>query len=352
VLVALILSSHWVMEAVMRWGILAGLAVFYELRIFKNLLPLFVSDKNERSADIDFATKLMVLSGLCYALLAGFLLVTPPKGGLGWIPAILALGGILTDILSMVSCRRRCERAQGNQQLASEFRALGTLALTAVAVHYGKIDAWFLLIGAMEYLILFTHGWLSKKGRSLLGEGSSSLRLPWRYLYHAILTLTMLPVAGNSALHLAGLAFALLYFLTALRDWFILAGLIDPNQSQYQQIKAGFQSALTGWLALSIRLLAAMAVATVVADMVFHFEMYAEAFRSDLGAGVIILLLVTVSPFLLMGIRARLFALIGFAALGGILLMMGQNEVINIGLILLGLTAGLGQGTIAVEKAD
>ena len=93
-LLALILSSQWVAVAVGRWGVIAGLAIFYELRVLKQLLPsMYPSPKGQAVTGLGLHEKLTLASGLFYALLAGFLLVTPPEGRLAWIPAILAALG-------------------------------------------------------------------------------------------------------------------------------------------------------------------------------------------------------------------------------------------------------------------
>ena len=240
----------------------------------------------------------------------------------------------------------------GGEQLAREFRALGALALTAIAIHYGKLAPWFLLIGAMDYLLLFTDSWLKKKGKGASSGWASTSRRYFQYLYLGFLSIALFPTVKSSFSTLMGLLFGLPYFFIALRDWFILAGLLDPERNQYRQIAEAGAHALTGWLALSIRLLAAMAVATVAADMVFHFDMYANTFHNDLLAGGVALLLFVALPFLFLGVRTRIFALIGVTAFAIILLIMGPNTVIHIGLSLLGVTLVLGQGKIAVEKTD
>jgi len=351
-LLALVLSTQWVMVAVSRWGLVAGLALFYELRILKKILPWYAVKGQEERIELQPCDKILILSGLFHALLAGFLMVTSPQGWLSWIPALVAFAGLVAMLTSHILADKHSAISVGYEILAGEFRALGALALTAILVHYGKLDTWFILIGAMEYLLLFTRGWLHRKGKSQQQELSPQLRLRLLYLYLAILNILLLPVGQSNALSLVVLIFGLLYFMAALRDWFILAGMLDPKQSQIQQIANAIKQALTGWVALSIRLLAAMAVATVTADMVFHFDMYAQSLRSDIFAGMIVLALLTSLPFLLFGIQSRWFALLSFGAFMSILLTMGQNTVIIVGLILSGLTIILGQGNYSSTSSN
>ena len=348
----LILSSQWVMAAVGRWAIIAGLAIFYELRIFKQILGLMHRPGEDTlTTGFDAAVWLTLVSGLSYALLAGFLMVTPPAAGwLRWIPSALALAGLLAAAISETVVARKAGRTVGGEHLAREFRALGTLVIIAVAIHYGKLDPWFLAIGVMDYLLLFTGSWLVRRGKSVHPAPASPWLRHFRNLFLIASGVALHPAVGRDFALPLGFLFGLPYFFLALRDWFILTGLLDPEQNQYRQIAAAINRALTGWLALSIRLLGAMAAATVAADMLFHFDLYAKAFSDALYAGGVALMLFVALPFLFLGIRARWFALLGFIALSLILLVMGRNPVIFAGLLLLGLTLILGAGDLAIEK--
>ena len=349
-LVGGILARQWVMEAVGRWAILAGVAVFYELRVLKKLLPALPGNDSALTGPAAFGQWLVMASGLFYALLAGFLLVTQPIAGLGWLPVLLALLGAGALFGAGMTKGAQQDESSPLGMLFAEFRALGTLVVTALAVHYGKIDAWFMLIGAMDYLILFTRGWQERRGGKVHLFAPSSLRLHLQYLYLTLVGIALAPTARRDFVLPLALVVGIAYFLAALRDWFLLAGLLKQGESSKAQVVRAAKQAVQGWLALSIRLLAAMAVATVAADMVFHFDVYAAAFQHDILAGMVILALLVALPFLFLGVRSRWFALLGFGAMAVILLIMGRSPVVDAGVILLGLTVILGQGSLAVEE--
>ncbi len=347
-----LLLSQWVAETVGRWAILTGLAIFYELRIFKQTLSLMHHPGEETlTPGVSLVGWLTILAGLGYALLAGFLLVTPPEGALAWLPSGLAACALAADGLAVLLSRRRKQKTVGDVHLAREFRALGMLIITALAIHYGKLPAWLLIIGIMDYLHLFTGSWLERQEKSLQPPPAQPRRF-LQSLYMIAIGVSLWPAVPSRYAAILSLLFGLPYFLIALRDWFILAGLLDPDQSHYRQATEAVNRALTGWLALSIRLLAAMATATVAADMIFHFDLYAGAFSDALYAGGVALMLFVALPFLFVGVRVRIFGLIAFAALFIILLVMGQNTVILAGLLLLGLGIILGPGNLAVEKEN
>jgi hypothetical protein len=350
-LMARLLSSQWVMAAVGRWAIIAGLAIFYELRIFKKILPLMRPPEEQPVSGVGLAVKLTFLSGLSYALLAGFLLVTPPEKALMWLPAGLAGLALAADGAAGLVFRRHEQETVGGGHLAREFRALGILLLTVLAIHYSKLPLWMLLIGVMDYLHLFTSSWLGRRGKSIRRPPAQPRRF-LQGLYMIAVGVSFWPAISPRYAAVTCLLFGLPYFLIALRDWFILAGILDPDQSHYHQAASAMNRALTGWLALSIRLLAAMAAATVAADMLVRLDVYAKAFSEALYAGAVALMLLAALPFLFLGVRTRLFALIAFIALSIVLLIMGPNTVIFIGILLLGLTLILGAGNLAIERED
>ncbi len=340
--IARLLLTQWVSEAVGRWLIISGLALFYELRILKQVIPL-MHRPGEKTLQmgLGFGDRLTRASGLGYALLAGFLLVTQPQGPLQWLPPAFGLLGLLAAIAYDIVARDK-EMPVGSQHLAREFRALGALVVTVMAIHYGKIDPWFLLIGLMDYLLLFTSSWLGRKRGAIPAAPPAAARRFTQNLYLAAMSLTLLVAVSRVYALALGLLFGLPYFFISLRDWFILTGLIDPKRSQYRQISQGLQRALTGWVALSSRLLAAMAVVTLLADLAFHFGDYATAFGGGLAPGALALLLLLALPGLFLGFRVRWAALMAFFALAVILLVMGPNLVIYVSLALSGLTLILG----------
>jgi hypothetical protein len=347
-----LLATQWVTAAVGRWAIISGLAIFYELRVFRQTLPVMHPLHEKTLADgLGRDVWMTLLSGLAWALLAGFLLISQPEGLLGWLPGMLAAIAIIAALLSGRFRRRQGAATVGGMHLAREFQALGTLIITVMAIHYGKLNVWLMIFGIMDYVQLFTISWLGRRDKKW-HQPPTRPRHFLQGIYLAAISITLWPVVPPGYAVFLGLIFGLPYFLISLRDWFILTGLLDPERSQYRQATDAISRALGGWLAMTFRLLGAMATATIAADVVFHFDVYAAVFPNALSVGAVALMLLVALPFLFLGIRARIFALIAFIALSIILLVMGENTVILISLLLTGLTIILGQGKIALETED
>ncbi len=342
-----LLRQQWPQSELGGWLLISALALFYEWRIFKQALPLWhAQDEATLRASLDPDARLTLVAGVGYALVAGMLLLPARSGPLDFLFPGLGLLALLADALAQ-TWRQRHPATVGSGYLAQEFRALGTLALTAAAIHAGKLDPWFLAMGIMPYLLLFTQSWLSRRQEPIPPLPDRRLRTHFQYGYMAATAVYLLPWVNQDFARPTSLLFGLPFFLIALRDWFILTGMLDPNQSQYRQIATGLHNAVTGWLALTVRLFAGVVSITLLADMVFQFDVYVQGFGGPWLPGMGVLLLLVTLPFLLLGVKTRVAALLALVPLTAILLVMGWHPVPMIGWLLLGLTALMGPGRYA-----
>ncbi len=345
-----VLRQQWPPSELGGWLLVSALALFYEWRIFKQALPLWHGqDEATLRAALDPDARLTLVAGVGYALVAGMLLLPTRSGPVDFLFPGLGLLALIADALAQ-TWRQRHSATLGSEYLAQEFRALGALVLTAAAIHAGKLDSWFLAIGIMPYLLLFTQSWLSRQQKPIPTIPHHTWRDHFQYGYMAGTAVYLFPWVGQDFARPTSLLFGLPFFLIALRDWFILTGMLDPNQSQYRQIMTGLQNAMTGWLALTVRLFAGVVCITLLADMVFQFHVYVQGFGGPWVPGMAVLLLLVPLPFLILGIKTRLAALIALAPLTAILLVMGWHPVPMIGWLLLGLTAIIGPGRYAVFR--
>jgi len=219
-----LLRGQWQAGQLKGWFLVTVLALFYELRIFKQAIPLMHLPGTDQLADhIDLSAGLTLAAGLGYGLLAGLLMVPQPAGVLGWLATGLALAALFADAWAERRFREG-ETLVGGMYLSREFRAMGALVITVVAIHYGKLPSWFLAVGFMEYLILFTLSWLGRKGETP-PIVDSRLRTAFLFAYLAWVSLGMAPVIDSEIAQPLGIAFGAGYGLIALRDWLILSGM-------------------------------------------------------------------------------------------------------------------------------
>ncbi len=337
------LLTQWPQQELGGWLLIAALGLFYELRILKQTLPLMHAPGESTLVQrLPLETVLTLCMGLFFALAAGFLMLPATPHGLDWLPAALMILGLIADIGSD-RIRGRHQPLIGDLHLRREFRALGLLVGTAIAIHLGKLAPWFLAIGIMDYLELFTGSWLQRKRKPISQPPSPQVRRFFQTLYLAAIGMILWPIIPQDFALIVGLLFGLPYFAVALRDWFILTGFLNPDEGLYHQLVEAYRRALQGWLALTIRLLGAMATATIAADLLLHLNAYASRFHLTVAPILLSLAMLVTLPMLLMGIRVRWAAGLAFIATSIVLLVMGWNLVIFIALLLLGFTILLSQ---------
>ena len=343
----ILLLQQWQAPQLLGWLLIAGLALFYELRIFKQALPVVPTDDGKV---VSRGVVAVLAAGLGYGLLAGMLMLPRMEGWWGWVPGGLALAAMIAEELAATWFRSGISR--GARHIRREFRALGLLVVTAMAVHYNRFDPWFLAIGLMDYLILFTASWRARKGREIPAITPSQPRYWLQMLYLVTAGVALLPFSTREVMLVLGVLYGMPYVLLALRDWFILAGLLHPDQGIYSQVSAAVRRAIDGWLALTVRLFAGVLSATLLADMLFHFDVYVARFGAAWKPGALALLLLVALPFLFLGIRVRWAALAALVAFAGVIIIMGWNPVVFAGLFLTGAALLLGQGRIALESTN
>jgi CDP-diacylglycerol--glycerol-3-phosphate 3-phosphatidyltransferase len=110
---------------------------------------------------LGLATQVTLARGLLVSLVAGFVLVRP-VGVVAWAPAALYTAASLADRLDGALARRRGEVTAVGAELDGATDALGLLVAPLVAVAWGRLPPWYLLVGAAYYL--FRAGiWLRRR---------------------------------------------------------------------------------------------------------------------------------------------------------------------------------------------
>jgi CDP-diacylglycerol--glycerol-3-phosphate 3-phosphatidyltransferase len=102
-------------------------------------------------ARLGAATRLTLLRGLLVSLTAGFTLI-PPVGAARWLPAVLYGTAALADRWDGAVARRLGEVTAMGAHLDGAMDALGLLSAPLVAVSWGRLPLWYLLLGAAYYL--------------------------------------------------------------------------------------------------------------------------------------------------------------------------------------------------------
>lgn len=103
------------------------------------------------TARLSAATRITLARGLLVSVTAGFA-VLRPAGAVVWIPALLYATAALADRLDGAVARRLGQVTVLGAHLDGAMDALGLLAAPLVAVAWGRLPPWYLLLGATYYL--------------------------------------------------------------------------------------------------------------------------------------------------------------------------------------------------------
>jgi CDP-diacylglycerol--glycerol-3-phosphate 3-phosphatidyltransferase len=175
------------------------------------------------------ATRITLLRGLLASLTAGFALL-PPVGTLRFIPAALYATAALADRWDGAVARRLGEVTAMGAHLDGAMDALGLLAAPVVAVAWGRLPPWYLVLGAAYYLYLGAIAARRRLGLPLHPERVT--RRPLTRIF-AGLQMTLVALALPPVLPVAVTAPAATVLMIPtlsffVRDWLLITGRSRP----------------------------------------------------------------------------------------------------------------------------
>ncbi|HRQ38933.1 MAG TPA: CDP-alcohol phosphatidyltransferase family protein [Chloroflexota bacterium] len=219
-----------------RWlGITAVTAVYCLWVVWRHL------PENHRPGETDllprfgWGNRLTLLRGLMISLVAGFLLSPWPGGWLGWLPAILYTIADIADYLDGYAARITNHATRLGERLDMEFDGLGLVVVTLLAVWYGQLPTWYLLIGFARYFFVFGLWLRQKRQLPAFPLPHSWHRRIFAGFQMAFMSVVLWPIVPAVGAAIAGTLFALATSASFMRDWLVTIGWLDPATAVYQQ---------------------------------------------------------------------------------------------------------------------
>jgi CDP-diacylglycerol--glycerol-3-phosphate 3-phosphatidyltransferase len=248
-----------------RWLLLSGLVLGYELwLLWRNLPANHRPGESALLPSLGAGNALSLLRGLCIGLLAGFLFGPWPPGAPAWVIVLLYTVTDVADFFDGYLARRADHVTELGGVLDMEFDGLGTLVVILLAVSFGQLPPWYLLLGLARYF--FIAGlWLRRRlGRPIADLPPSAHRRVFAGLQMGFLSVVLWPIVPRPMATVAGTLFAAATGLGFLRDWLVVNGALDPTAPGYSRV----QSALYRLFAIRLpplwRLLLVVALAAVL----------------------------------------------------------------------------------------
>lgn len=249
------LSQTWSPEQARWWGLMAAAVLTYGLGV----LWTGLRDNRRRGESILLPTlgagnTLTLLRGLAIGLLAGFLFLPRPTGGLlAWTPAILYTFLSIFDYIDGYVARIRNQATILGEKLDDQFDALGLAVAIGLAVWYEQLPAWYLLLAFSRYLFMAGLWWRRRQGKPVYELPPSHVRRILAGFQMGFMTVVLWPLFSPPGTTLAGIVFAVPFGASFWRDWLAVSGQIDPRSPGYQFVRQQSKKMVEGWLPVLLR---------------------------------------------------------------------------------------------------
>lgn len=237
----LLFSSQFYRTLGLRWTLGSGIVWGYVLRTLWRFLEVNVHPQQQvLRSQLGAGTLVTLFRGFLLALLGGYILVPPSSGIFRWIPAFLYLLAALSDGVDGYLARKNDHVTVLGAQIDMRLDALGILLAIALGIHYGQLDVWYLIVGMAYYLFAFGKYVRQFFDLPVLPLQSRRHRSVLAGLQMGFLAVVLWPVFTPPATTLAAYLFGTPLLITFLRDYFIVAGWLKPDQQFYKQVSAKF----------------------------------------------------------------------------------------------------------------
>jgi CDP-diacylglycerol--glycerol-3-phosphate 3-phosphatidyltransferase len=300
-----------------RWAAPVALAMGAVLVVLYRSLP----DNHRRGEtvlfpDLGAANAVTLARGCLLGILAGFLLLPRPPGALAWLPALVYMAAAATDFVDGYLARVTNRSTVLGQRLDIEFDSLGALLAVSLAVSYGQLPLWALLMGLARYMFVAGLAWRRWRGLPVHDLPGSIHGRIVAALFMSFVAVVLWPALDPAATRFAAIWFALPLAASFGRDWLLVSGRVDPASAAYRAALRRLQRLLTGRLPVLLRVLAAACSAALLAQALRSPQALAAGLQwpgvlaPQASATLILALGLAGSIMTLLGLEARLGALL------------------------------------------
>lgn len=349
-LVGATLGTIWGRAPALRWTVQSAIILGY----FVLFLGQRLSQNRRRRdgallAGFGPGTSLSLLRALMLAWMTGFLLLQPGPKLIAWLPAIIFTASAIADYFDGYLARITDQATALGEALDLELDAYGMLAASGLAIWYGALPWWFLVIGLARYGFM-AGVWLRERvGKRIYPLPGSISRRPIAGLTMGFLSVMLWPIVSQPATVVAGVIFLLPFAVSFTRDWLVVSGAIDSESRAYADLREAFRSVALGWLPLLARGL----IVGSLGEMALSFLSDPQAWISrqlfpPLMAWIFMVVQIAAAALLGFGILGRTASLLALVPVGLTIAAAGLNPQRGAALIGLLLVLILGSGKLSL----
>lgn len=353
------LQNNW--SASNRWLLFSGLALAYGLWVSWRDLEQNRRDKQSPLLPtLGIGNQLSLMRGLAIGLMAGFLFAPWPMRGLGWFIVLLYTIADIADHFDGYLARVTNHVTEFGATLDMEFDGLGMVIVTLLAVSFGQLPAWYLLLGFARYFFVFGL-WLREKwGWPIYEMHDSVHRRVFAGFQMGFMSAILWPIMPQPMAYIAGILFALPTSIGFLRDWFVVIGWLQPSHPTYRRVQSWLYQLWGRWLPLLWRLLLPLAMVVLFAQQarilvppnwVALLTSWHLPWATTLAALISILTLICIGIFIL-GMMPRIASLLLVFPIGFDIATMGLTWANGAALTAVLLVMILGPGKFALWPVE
>lgn len=305
------------------WALAAGAVLAYVLTTaYRHLQDNRRAGEGVILGRFGAGTTVTLARGLLIGLLAGFLALPKPASWLAWLPALIYFLVDVGDFFDGYLARRAGMQTLLGERLDIEFDALGLLVAAGVAITWGHIGGWFLLVGGSRYLYLGALKWRQRRGHPLQSLPPSSLRRPLAGLMMVFVAILLWPVFTPSVVTAAAVTIGLPFLAGFTRDGLVAGGWMLASNPGYVRLHQRVKDFMAGPAPIILRGL--VAIAWIATARLSEPEMVAWRWIGGLMAILVLLGIAGRVVALALALLTALLLSLDGISLPGVIVLMGS----------------------------
>ncbi len=303
-----LLQGSWQVSYARQWLLQASLGLLYLLWVlWRGLEHNYRVGESHLLPGFGIANITTLLRGALIASLLGFLLLPWPPDGLAWIPAGLYTLAALADFLDGFLARITQRVTRLGEILDMSFDGLGVLVASLLAIQYGQVPAWYLLVALARYIFLAGIWLRQRRGLPVHELQPSVRRRSFAGVQMGFLFFILMPVFTPPGTYIAAAMFALPFLIGFGIDWLAVCGVRFAHRS----LQARLRAFSTNQLPLLLRFLAVVLILAELSRFLAPGSPYSQT-----GFLLLVALQSLVLVSLALGVGGRIAAIVGLCLLG------------------------------------
>lgn len=316
------------------WGAAAGLVAHLSI-LWWGLKRNHRRNEETLLPTLGYGNAITIFRGILTSLLAGFLFIPEPATVLAWLPALLYTIAAISDYFDGLVARLTNHSTMLGELLDMEFDGLGLLIAIGVAIRYGQLPFWYLLLGLGRQLFILGIWMRHRRGLSTFDLTPSENRRIIAGFQMGFISVILWPILTPPLTTMACILFSLPLAASFGRDWLVVSQQIRPESAAYAQMRGWGKWILEEGGALTCRVLGATICAVICWQVWPTFgewtsllsQLQPVAFQQFWR---LLLMLSPISLFMLLtGVMSRLAALSLLPLVFSALLVIGEITVFN-----------------------